>query len=710
MATRSKTVEYSFQPNIAGLAATTSYEFPQITLTLPEVAGRVFRSVILEVAFAGNETVATSLTAWLLGIKLGATAFSDNTVTSTPTNTSDQQSHTFTRDVTSYFTSNFGSLPTQTCQARTTITGLPTTNITCKLIITYEFTDTDLLDSGTATSGGATTLTDSGKAWTTNRYTGQYVKITGGTGLGQIRLITSNTDTELTVPTWDTNPDSSSTYEILLAHLKTVRIPIESPLASLTDTLTELGTNQVPDLDDFLPEANKSYKDIFFEITANDGANATTDFQLGMQLDSETESLTAAFEQALQTSMFRKFIWKRLGGVDADMDTTVAHAFKLRSTVTSRFALVAVVLHVTYSYLETESTTIMNSVMIPMGSTNGFAGGSASSNRERFETKIFIEEPTTLTLKQSGVLFRLTANAGQTLTINGGAQSTRAYVFTAGTTIGGSWNCLHRLDSGGGSGSDSFTPARGENTIDVDVYSSSFAGGLHAILYLNYTSGKATVGAEAHNKTLMFNIMQSQSCSNKTVTGAVAAFIPEASYFLNSVGMWSQLLTAASNTTQSFRTSVLSGEGKGEGWESILHAQIYSGAEMGNMYWHGDMTWMFKRYPGDTRVYPYNYMDVESARAYQLDSLTAFWGNFNICLTYHSITRTITGTVSGYTGDGSGITVTLHRTDTGEKLGSATTSAGGDFTFTWYDNTIEVFAAAAQDDNHTGRSKDGVAT
>lgn len=70
------------------------------------------------------------------------------------------------------------------------------------------------LITGTATAGAATTLTDSGKAWVTNALAAFQVRITGGTGAGQVRKITSNTDTVLTVSTWTTNPDNTSTYTI----------------------------------------------------------------------------------------------------------------------------------------------------------------------------------------------------------------------------------------------------------------------------------------------------------------------------------------------------------------------------------------------------------------------------------------------------------------------------------------------------------------
>lgn len=69
--------------------------------------------------------------------------------------------------------------------------------------------------TGTATAGGASTLTNSGKSWTTNQWTNFQVRITSGLGAGQVRTIASNTGTVLTTSAaWTTNPDATSVYAI----------------------------------------------------------------------------------------------------------------------------------------------------------------------------------------------------------------------------------------------------------------------------------------------------------------------------------------------------------------------------------------------------------------------------------------------------------------------------------------------------------------
>jgi hypothetical protein len=70
-------------------------------------------------------------------------------------------------------------------------------------------------DAGTATAGAATTLTDSTKAWETNRWANYVVRILHGTGIGQTRIIASNTATALTVQqAWTTTPDTTSVFAI----------------------------------------------------------------------------------------------------------------------------------------------------------------------------------------------------------------------------------------------------------------------------------------------------------------------------------------------------------------------------------------------------------------------------------------------------------------------------------------------------------------
>ena len=99
-----------------------------------------------------------------------------------------------------------------------TQTNLPATISTdSKLISTPSFLGSDFVSfaTGTATAGASTTLTNNTKTWTTNQWSNYQVRITAGTGVGQVRTISSNTGTVLTVSSaWTINPSTDSQYSI----------------------------------------------------------------------------------------------------------------------------------------------------------------------------------------------------------------------------------------------------------------------------------------------------------------------------------------------------------------------------------------------------------------------------------------------------------------------------------------------------------------
>ena len=98
---------------------------------------------------------------------------------------------------------------------KSTQSGLLPTNMGTD--ITFErFTEAGgPLLTGTATSGASRSLTSSGLSLEVNRYANMELRITGGTGIGQVRTILANTSNIFYFTRdWDTNPDSSSTFSI----------------------------------------------------------------------------------------------------------------------------------------------------------------------------------------------------------------------------------------------------------------------------------------------------------------------------------------------------------------------------------------------------------------------------------------------------------------------------------------------------------------
>jgi len=84
-------------------------------------------------------------------------------------------------------------------------------------VLTLKAKDTngnDLYDFGTATGGSSTTLEDTSKSWPTDFWKGGWVFIYQGTGAGEVRAISGNTATTLTIDS-GTAPDTTSDYVIV---------------------------------------------------------------------------------------------------------------------------------------------------------------------------------------------------------------------------------------------------------------------------------------------------------------------------------------------------------------------------------------------------------------------------------------------------------------------------------------------------------------
>jgi hypothetical protein len=92
----------------------------------------------------------------------------------------------------------------------------PKTDPGLQVYANLNITESGVFYSGTATSGGTSNLGDTNASWPTNSLIGCRVKLTGGTGAKQSRVIIANSATSLTVGrTWVTNPDNTTIYVIM---------------------------------------------------------------------------------------------------------------------------------------------------------------------------------------------------------------------------------------------------------------------------------------------------------------------------------------------------------------------------------------------------------------------------------------------------------------------------------------------------------------
>jgi hypothetical protein len=647
MATGVKRVKYAFPMSITNLASGVRRDFAAETIYLPEITGRTFKAVFVDVWARQSDATAISLTSFLVGVKLGAVAFDDNTLSTTITNSGEHTEWRRRREVSSYFNANFGSGASQTMQVGVQFGAVGTINICVEVTLVYEY-------------------------------------------------------------------DTSATTRV-----KTVQIPLDSNTGLLTTSLVEIGTNQIPQLTGggILPEASPVIRDWYLRIVGNEKvAGGTTDFALGLQIDADAEYTEGLRESALASSCFFTSIYSKKSAVPT---TTTAHALKARcAAVTARFQF-SVVLVVTYEYDHASSTQILNSIEVPISPANNDVitqAATTSADLQTYEKDLWIQEPGTPALVQSGIRFQVEENNGTVdvpFVVNVGAGAARTYTVKKASDVGCGTGVMlsHRIDAGGAGGA-ALTLARGLNHFQVAFYwtnafvAGSIPEGCHVVLFLNYVSDKHADGDQVHNHTIETNLQDTPAPAvSFDVTRDVA--IPEADYFLNSLGVVTNILVALEGAYVSWGAKVDASEGPGIGWYTLRGNVHGPSNELGVQCLPLDITQVAKRWTGDPTP---GRMDIETSRVYRFTQVgaTNIIADGSLLTTYHAIKWAQTFTDRNYPGgDGSGLEVTLHRDDTDELLLRATTSAGGVVTFTWFDDTIPAYAQSyygAQPSAYRGRS------
>jgi hypothetical protein len=247
MATREKTVVYSFPMTTALVADAALTNLSQITIFIPE-SSPTFTSVFAEVGFMDAITATGgTITEHRVALRLGAAAYTTFTELDDITNTAENIAGVIGPiNFTSHFTTNW--------------TG---TSMTCDLQV--------------------------------------YFDQTTGTTLGMRNV------TALLYVTYTYNDDTG----VNATQLKTVRIPLESLVGTLPTTATNFGTSQIPALDTFLPEASKTIRDYFFVIEGNEATNnTTTDFTISVNIDGGATTTFQIQESALASDRFCRWIYK----------------------------------------------------------------------------------------------------------------------------------------------------------------------------------------------------------------------------------------------------------------------------------------------------------------------------------------------------------------------------------------------------------------
>ncbi len=483
--------------------------------------------------------------------------------------------------------------------------------------------------------------------------------------------------------------------------IKTVKIPIESTLGQLTNTLTELsstGGSQVPNINTFCPENSKNIRQMWFELLGNEASNAVTNFQVGVRLDSDTEVLRGTIQQALQSSCFYYDIWD----VTNTLTTGSAHRFTARSTTTGRMSNFGAILNITYEYDHSLSTTVLNSVYLPFSNENGFVGSTTAVSGNTKIIPFNIQEPTPILLRQSGLVAFYNAGTTQTLQMSFGSQGGNGYVATQGSLTCGETSFIHRIDN-----TSSISLTRGMNYITSSWFTNvaNNACAFDGLLILNYTSSIHENGDGVHNHTVNYLIKPTILNSINYITSQSQFNIPESHYYNNGIGFIMPTFSLTTANSYVLEAQIRPNEHKGNGYELINGKMILNDGENCLSHYIFNGSNLFERYTNDPDIS--QRINLKTPRQYKINNNVTSWYGLSSFLTYNSITCTITGVINNFSGSASGIQVSAFSLNSNELLLNLTATANGNFESPWFDDTLSIYLSARQNSTLMGRSDNG---
>jgi hypothetical protein len=560
--------------------------------------------------------------------------------------------------------------------------------------------------AGYTSNSNANTLTNSGEnlsVYYSADFTSHFTTNWTGTSMTCDVQVLMNQSTGTTLNMVNVCVTLDITYEYddtSTTQVKTVWIPLNAPLIALAIAKPGTATDTIPALDTYLPEASKTYRNMYITVQGNEARNAaTTDHTLSLQIDALTAQTSGAYAGALATDRWYRYIWNM---TSLGMTTNATHGFYMWASV-ARANHPQVWMTVTYEFNATTTTSVMNSLMLPM-EFNSPMGGITASDYQRATLELYVEEPATITLQRLAafLFWDQSGNIGG-LNARVGTGSFVTYTDTASVLAGGN-GCMIRNDAGA-------TLARGKNTLQADIYRTDTADlgeNVCAFWIVNYTSGKHANGVGVHNKTVFWNLSTTgtAAAAETNTIAATAPSIPEANYFLTAMGTRYEYISSSTGSPAGVSVLVerLAAEG-GIKWEKAYIDIGETDPEVGVHTCYSQVTDLFFRWVGDANSTRFGLQTARRWRTLLSNNCTGF-DTLELMFTYHSITYTVADSVSGFSGT---VYLDLCRTSNDDMVLASTRSGDGSFSFTWYDNTEYLFISASDGSNVVGRSQDSLA-
>lgn len=484
--------------------------------------------------------------------------------------------------------------------------------------------------------------------------------------------------------------------------LKTVWIPLNAPVTTLPVSKTSHDT--IPALDTYLPESSKTYRNIFIVTQANTNQAAATDHTVTYELSSLGTHVTGNYESGLITDRWSRYVWN----ITSYITTNTTHTFNVHSSLTARHHSMQVWLVVTYEFDASATTSVLNSLILPM-EVDSPMGGTSAADFQRSTRELFIQESNISGQKIACYVFWQNNANEAGLNARVGTGSFVAYTNTGAGVVSGNKALMIRNDSPTG-----ITLARGRNSLLMDIYNTSATargGNIGSFWIINYTSDKHSLGVGAHNHTVLWPVYLegTVAAAQTLITTAGAIDIPESSYYITAMGVKLEVTTQNTTPVQGFSVKAerLSGTEGG-----LIFENIYSDVGMhdseGGLYTCIAQTKdLFQRWPGDSGN---SRLFLESGRRYVLNSSNAssFFNSLTLMTTYHSILYGVSGNITN--SNGGTVNIDLLRYNTKEKVSGISRSGNGSYNFTWYDNTEPMCCVAYENNTYKGMSGSGLAT
>lgn len=474
---------------------------------------------------------------------------------------------------------------------------------------------------------------------------------------------------------------------------QTLYIPIASNSGSLPTVQTKFTTiPQVSGSGGLLQNYNAlKMRRSYIELRGNSNVNNNaTDIVLSYTFDSNASANTLpSRENALATDTYNTYIIPYPAA-----SASSAHTFELWSSVATRFQNIAMFLCTTFEYVSSSMTTIMNNIRIPIEFESPI-DGTTTAKSHRFHRVVKIPEPGPITPKFVGIDLTYNTNASATPLIRGFSQTNYTPYAMNANVVGGMFGFLHVV-----SASTEATFSQGENDIKVDLYRSAGSmTNVSGLLHLIYESGIYVSGSEYHSKYISSYVRQ---FSQTTVSDeAVTDFfnIPEPYHWLQAIGLNYNSLIQVANATYMIQARQNTNENFGDAWREIYNDQYSGDNELsyGNIQVAARDT--FKRFPLD---YDSSRMSVTSSRLFRTTSSTAFRYGYYWSVSYFTCNFSLNGTISN--SNGGAVTLSLHRSDTGEKLQESSRTGNGAFSFIVYDPVLKYYVDAYESNSFKGRS------